>query len=183
MRVLQPADKSIPRQSTVPQSRSNRIRRVAQSLRSRCGLGRVRERADDFRTAPLTLSACEQANTTEPSGCFDFDGRCGRKAARAVSPLLLRRPAAAAAAAPAANCSAPYEPTRRPTGGQRRTSRAAVTAISGRHRAPHPAPLAPVTIGRQHHAKPMHLGFKREKQRKLPILHKQCLYPENGVAR
>lgn len=29
----------------------------------------------------------------------------------------------------------------------------------------------------------MHLGFKREKQRKLHILHKICLYPENGVSR
>ncbi|KAJ6645481.1 Monocarboxylate transporter 12, partial [Pseudolycoriella hygida] len=31
--------------------------------------------------------------------------------------------------------------------------------------------------------KPMHLGFKREKQRKQHILHKKCLYPENGVSR
>lgn len=29
----------------------------------------------------------------------------------------------------------------------------------------------------------MHLGFKREKQRKQHILHKKCLYPENGVSR
>lgn len=31
--------------------------------------------------------------------------------------------------------------------------------------------------------KPMHLGFKREKQRKQHILQKKCLYPENGVSR
>lgn len=31
--------------------------------------------------------------------------------------------------------------------------------------------------------KSMHLGFKREKQRKLNIWLEKCLYPENGVSR
>lgn len=31
--------------------------------------------------------------------------------------------------------------------------------------------------------KPMHLGFKREKQREISIVAKTCLYPENGVSR
>lgn len=41
----------------------------------------------------------------------------------------------------------------------------------------------PIYKIKNHQIKPMHLGFKREKQRLSQHSYKKCHYPENGVSR